>query len=102
MEHKLMLTIREGMGKQVAGLSLIEQADGHQQHIAIDHDGSSLGQLHEKVGGLESLAQVGSHRHTALHHVWKEVGIATTAIHAKRQGAASYADGHRLIIIVCL
>ena len=69
MEHKLVFTTWEGVGKQLDGLAVVEQTDGHQQHIAVNHDGGSLRQLHKKIGGLESLAQVGSHRHPTLHHV---------------------------------
>ena len=50
-------------------LFFVEALHGNHQHISVKHHPDTLGRIHQQFAGLESLAQVGSHRYAAFHHV---------------------------------
>ena len=80
----------------------LKQLDRHHQHVTIVEHTHPRRSIQQQVGLLESVTQVGSHGDAALHHIGFEYdAIAIFRRRGKRQGAASYADGHSLSEVSC-
>ena len=93
IDHVVLLTLWEGVAVECLDFTLLKPFHRYHQHLRIDEDLSTSDVLGQDVHCLKGLPQVGSHRHTALHHIRlidDRLLQVRCVCHRERQGVLSY------------